>query len=289
MEEKREHIRYENTKVPDDRGFQIRFVTMAHNTPLHWHREMEILYILNGNAQVTLDGRSHYLGALDLMVIDSSQFHDVIYALPQTMGICIHVSKEYLKRYLPDIEQMRFSCSPQEVEASEQEAYMKLCGYMKDLTVLYFQQKSSYPLACSAVVLHIMAGLVDHFSQKLSQDMEVSSVDNFVRMEQIFQYVEEHYKEAISLQDAADMLGLNKEYFCRFFKHNTSMTFLQYVNQVRLNHIYHDLLHTEGSVQEIMERHGMYNAKVFYRMFKETYHCTPREMKKMAGDSVYLS
>ena len=96
MEEKREKICYENTKVPDDRGFQIRLVTMAHNTPLHWHREMEILYILNGNAQVTLDGRSHYLGALDLMVIDSSQFHDVIYALPQTMGICIHVSKEYL-------------------------------------------------------------------------------------------------------------------------------------------------------------------------------------------------
>ena len=166
---------------------------------------------------------------------------------------------------------------------------MKLCGYLKDLTILYFEQKSSYPLASSALVLQIMAGLVDNFSQKLSQDMEVSSVDNLARMEQIFQYVEEHYKEPISLQDAADMLGLNKEYFCRFFKYNTSMTFLQYVNQVRLNHIYHDLLHTEGSVQEIMERHGMYNTKVFYRMFKETYHCTPREMKKMAVDSVYLS
>lgn len=289
MEEKSSNVFYEDTKVAEDMGFQIRFVTMAHNTPLHWHREMEILYILNGNAQVTMEGNIHDLGALDLLVIDSSRFHDVIYSLPQTMGICIHVSKEYLKRYLPDIEQIRFSCSPQELETHQQEAYMKLCGYLKDLTILYFEQKSSYPLASSALVLQIMAGLVDYFSRKLSQDIEVFGVDNLARMEQIFQYVEEHYQEPISLQDAADTLGLNKEYFCRFFKRNTSMTFLQYVNRVRLNHIYHDLLHTEGSVQEIMERHGMYNTKVFYRIFKETYHCTPREMKKMAGDSVYLS
>ena len=37
---------YENVTLEPDVGFDIRFVTMDHNSPFHWHREMEILYIL---------------------------------------------------------------------------------------------------------------------------------------------------------------------------------------------------------------------------------------------------
>ena len=63
------------------------------------------------------------------------------------------------------------------------------------------------------------------------------------------------------------------------------MSFLQYVNEVRLNHIYQDLLYMEGSVQEIMERNGAYNTKLFYKLFKETYHCTPRELRRMIKEN----
>ena len=38
---------------------------------------------------------------LDAIVMDYARIHEVIYALPQTMGICIHVSRQLLRRYLP--------------------------------------------------------------------------------------------------------------------------------------------------------------------------------------------
>lgn len=47
---------YENVTLEPDVGFDIRFVTMDHNSPFHWHREMEILYILNGHATVHMEG-----------------------------------------------------------------------------------------------------------------------------------------------------------------------------------------------------------------------------------------
>ena len=94
--------------------------------------------------------------------------------------------------------------------------------------------------------------------------------------------------EEISLQDAADELGLNREYFCRFFKQNTGISFIRYVNQVRINHIYQELLHSDEGIQEITERHGFYNQKLFYRMFKERYECTPRELRSMARNNPYL-
>ena len=51
---------YENVTLEPDVGFDIRFVTMDHNSPFHWHREMEILYILNGHATVHMEGEDVY-------------------------------------------------------------------------------------------------------------------------------------------------------------------------------------------------------------------------------------
>lgn len=36
---------FKETNVLPEMGFQIDFVTMSCNSPLHWHREMEILFI----------------------------------------------------------------------------------------------------------------------------------------------------------------------------------------------------------------------------------------------------
>lgn len=271
-----------------DTGFQIEFVTMKYNTAPHWHREMEILYILNGSAVITMEGETYRLKPLDLIVIDTSVIHEAIYELPQTMGISIHISKSYLRRYVADIEWMRMVCCNEKLLPHQQEAYMTLCGYLKDLTILYFEQKVSYPFRSSALILQVMAVLVDQFSVRVSESELPAGAEQINRVEQIFQYVEQHYKEPIELQDAADELGLNKEYFCRFFKKNTGMSFLQYISHVRLSHVYQDLLYYDGTVQEILERNGVYNYKLFYKQFKDTYHCTPRELKQLGKDSPYM-
>ena len=49
------------------------------------------------------------------------------------------------------------------------------------------------------------------------------------RLEQICMYVDHHYREEMTLQEAADELGLNQEYFCRFFKQSTGSSFMRYV------------------------------------------------------------
>lgn len=88
-----------------------------------------------------------------------------------------------------------------------------------------------------------------------------------------------HYTEAISIKEIAGVLGLNEIYFSRFFKANMGTTFLEYLNMVRLEKIYVDLLNTNMSIGEIQEKHGFYNEKVFRRMFREVYGCSPREAR----------
>lgn len=279
---------FKETNVLPDMGFQIDFVTMKYNSPPHWHREMEILYILNGSAILTMEGETYYVKPLDLIVVDSSVIHEAIYELPQTMGICIHISKASLRRYLSDIELLQIICCEEKLLPKQQDGYNRLCEYLKDLTELYFVQKASYPFSSSALILSIMAVLVDDFSIPIPDTIVATGNSQLSRIEQIFQYVEHHYKEPVELQEAADELGLNKEYFCRFFKKNTGMSFLQYVSHVRLNHIYQDLLYKDDSIQEILEQNEVFNNKRFYKQFKDTFHCTPRELRKLTKDNPYL-
>lgn len=279
---------FKETNVSPELGFRIDFVTMKYNSPPHWHPEMEILYILNGSALLTMEGETWHIHPLDLIVVESSVIHEVIYELPQTMGICIHISKSALRRYLPDMELLRIVCCGEKLQPDQWNGYNRLCRYLKDLTELYFVQKTSYPFSSSALILAVMAVLVDEFSIPAPETVVNAGNSHLSRIEQIFQYVEQNYREPVRLEEAAEKLGLNKEYFCRFFKKNTGMSFLQYVSHVRLNHVYQDLLYKENSIQEILEQNGIINSKLFYRQFKETFHCTPRELKKLSKENPYL-
>lgn len=282
-----EHI-YENLELEPDIGFNIRFVTMKHNSPYHWHREMELIFILNGHATINMDGERYEVKPLDVIVMDYAKIHEVTYALFRTMGICIHISKQLLRRYLPENGPIAIRCAPQNLLPEQQPYYMELCGILKELTILYVSQKSTYRLRSTALILELLACLIEHFSEQVTDTGAETKAGSMERLDQICTYVEHHYAEEITLGEAAEEAGLNKEYFCRFFKQNMGTSFIQYVNQVRLGHIYQDLLYTDGSVQEIMERHGFYNQKLFYRMFKERYDCTPRQLKDLARNNPYI-
>ena len=134
----------------------------------------------------------------------------------------------------------------------------------------------------------MLACVVELFSDRVSLVATQTRAGKMERLEQICKYVDHHYREEMTLQEAAEELELNREYFCRFFKHSICSSFMRYVNQLRLNFIYQYLLHTDDPVQEIMERHGFFNQKLFYRMFKERYHCTPRQARRMAENNPYV-
>lgn len=280
--------KFEKVNLEPDVGFDIRFVTMKHNSPFHWHRELEILYILNGHATVNMEGKEYHVNPLDAIVMDYSKVHEVIYELPQTMGICIHISRQLLYRYLPNPELIEIHCSGETLTKEQQDAYARLCEILKNLTVLYVNQKKTYQLRSTAFILEILAILLESFSAPITKTVSENRIGNMERLEEICDFVEHHYQEEITLGEAAEEIGLNKEYFCRFFKQNTGTSFIRYVNEVRISHIYQDLLHSSEGILEITEQHGFFNQKLFYRMFKEKYGCTPKQVRNIARDNPYM-
>ncbi|MGG4552698.1 response regulator [Paenibacillus humicus] len=103
-----------------------------------------------------------------------------------------------------------------------------------------------------------------------------------VQLGEIKAYIEEHYKENITLDSMASMIYMNPYYFSSFFKKHTGQNFKQYLTEVRMKHAVRLLLETDMMIYEISDRVGYNNARHFSDMFKKMYGKLPQEYKQSA-------
>ncbi|MDY3031776.1 MAG: response regulator [Clostridia bacterium] len=92
----------------------------------------------------------------------------------------------------------------------------------------------------------------------------------------LIQFINEHFSENISLQDAADKVFFNPAYCSRFFKAQTGENFSDYLLRVRMEHAV-KLLKKNKKISDISKQCGYSSSGYFSRIFKEYYKCTPSE------------
>jgi transcriptional regulator GlxA family with amidase domain len=100
------------------------------------------------------------------------------------------------------------------------------------------------------------------------------------RIQKISTYVAQHYTEPISLTDVAQQINVTKEYLTRFFKKQMAMTVGQYVNLVRAQHAYEDLLGERGNLTTIASMNGFASTRALNRAFQTVYHQSAAEIYK---------
>lgn len=181
---------------------------------------------------------------------------------------------------MADIDLYQIHCVPEEITDEQMPHYQKLCQMVENLTRLYIEDAPAYMLESEGIILQMLAHILRYFSVSAAPRSDSANMLTMERLREIITYVDEHYKEPITLQEVADLLGIGKEYFCRFFKKNMGMSFLNYLNEVRVSHIYQDIQNSDAPIAEIIEANGFTNQKLFNKTFKELYGCTPSAVRK---------
>jgi AraC-like DNA-binding protein len=248
--------------------------------PAHYHSELEILFALNGASDVNVEGTHYHLGHRQMMVIEADKVHSTFNDSDTYMFVCIHLDKEQLKTYMPDIDLYRIDCPPLDINDDRFAQYLEICRMLEDLTRIYMTDPPTASMESEGLILLIYSHLLRHFSTTVIPSVTAGNELTKNRLREVIAYVGEHYAEPVTLQDAADLLGLNREYFCRFFKKHMGMPFLQYLMEVRLSHMYHDLTVTDKPISVLMEENGLFNQKLCNRAFKKLYGCTPSAVRR---------
>lgn len=276
-----DHIVHESFLTNEESGVSFAFQTSPGGRhPMHWHEETELIYPMNGAAEITISGKKYDLPPRRLTVVESCCIHSVRSYDAGSQYLCLFISKNYAAKLMPDVAEYQICCIPERIAPEQQTEYELICSLIEKFAQLYLEHTPAFSLEADGIILQVFAKLLRSFSAKAPAPASVKR--SMARVQSVISYVEEHFREPILLDDVANMLNLRKEYFCRFFKKNVGRSFLRYVNEVRLFHAYNDLLQTDMPVAEIMERNGFTNQKLFNREFKAQYGCTPSSIRKQS-------
>ncbi len=102
------------------------------------------------------------------------------------------------------------------------------------------------------------------------------------RMPVIMAYIHENFREAITVTAAATRAGLTPNAFCRYFKIQTRRTFIDVVNEIRINEACRLLEQTAFPVTEVAYASGFANLAHFYSEFRKRMNCSPRRHREEA-------
>ena len=102
--------------------------------------------------------------------------------------------------------------------------------------------------------------------------MEISQVKSFL---------DEHYKEKLSLESVASHFFIDKHYLARLFKEQYGVTLVTYLQQVRITHAKRMLRFTDKSIEQIGLECGIGELNYFSRVFKKLEGVSPSEFRRM--------
>lgn len=99
-------------------------------------------------------------------------------------------------------------------------------------------------------------------------------------LQQIKEYLDEHYTEKITLDDLAERFYINKFYLTRVFKEQFGQSVTNYLVQLRITHAKRLLRFSDHSIESIAQECGLSDANYFSRLFKKVESISPGEYRR---------
>lgn len=119
---------------------------------------------------------------------------------------------------------------------------------------------------------------LDNYGRNNSNHLKTTTIRNKA-IGKLFDYMEKHYAEEITLYTAAEYVHMNHIYVSRLFKKEIGKTFLDVLTTIRLQKACELLADNDNKIYEIAEKVGIYDSGYFSQVFKKNYDMTPSEYR----------
>lgn len=225
----------------------------------HFHRNFEVIFLLEGQVDITINGELHHLHPGDLALIAPWEIHS--FTVDEKSRLWVGVfSKDFISKFAHKEEGRQFAPFRCDAEAEE---FLRTHLFREEEPPRYLLMACLY-LICDQCLKHA----------KEKEHSEQSALRNL-----ILHYVDEHYTEQITLQQAAEVLGYEYHYFSRLFHDCFEMNFRAFINIYRFDLASEMLSETEKEISDIAMESGFQSLRNFNRIFKTLSGNTPQDYR----------
>ena len=242
--------------------FHVDRVRKEDKISFNRHENIEILYFLEGQADVYCDAHAFTVRKGEIVVFPSGCLHAV--AAEDALYECLIVDRGLCLSAGVDTGMLHFK------DHITDETLVSL--YNSVANEVGRGEPKYRTLAVRGAVLSLMAYLCRQYAVRKE---EKSRTD--LGIEKAIRYIKEHLSEIITIDRLASLAGFSKYYFVREFKRVTSYTVVAYVNLARIERSKELLARGEMTVGEIAVVCGYHNLSYFSKTFRAHTGLTPSE------------
>lgn len=246
----------------------------------HWHEEMEIAYIVRNSCKHYIDGVCHQSKSGDIIVTNSNSIHNIVPEIEGhydnlTNAIVLFINKGFLEENIPNFENIYFT----NVNKNNREDIKNIILEFYNLS-LVDEKSINTPLYIKSLLLKLIYLLLEEKTENRAVVMPINIEKNILRVKGVIQHIENNYKTKMRQEDVAKKFYFSPEYFSRYFKKATGMTFTEYLTKYRLKNAVDELLKSDKTVTEIALNNGFTDDRRFILAFKKYYETTPLQFRK---------
>lgn len=236
----------------------------------HFHEQIEVAYCIEGIVHVMIEGNTYDLYPGDAAVMFPNQHHKYSHPREEAPNglylaifypshvedfytefvhqepVCPIVKQEHLPAFFPEFMNQ----------------FYQVCKDRADLRMY-----KGYAAVMSAHLLEAM-------------ELQTSSFSGRVDLTQtVLAYVNQHFRERITVPGIAKELGISQSVLSRIFSEKIKVSFNTYVNDKRITYGKKLIKTTEYSIKEIRTLCGFQSERTFFRAFQNRMDMTPMEYR----------
>lgn len=251
----------------------------------HLHDECEMYICMKGNSKLFVEDKEYSLSDGDIFFINKRVPHKT-FTSKETLSFLIQFSLENSAE--DTISALRSVGSFEECDAVVFKKGTAVNDALSDCLMEILQenttQQKAYSQYIKALLQKILAIL--YRNNVLYSGDELFQKKELMRFLPVIEYVHRHLCEKITLEDASNLLHIDKTHFCRIFKDAANISFSKYITLLRIRKAQKLLLETNKTILAISEETGFSSQSYFSECFKEINFCCPHDYRKMRKDNV---
>ncbi|WP_281278181.1 AraC family transcriptional regulator [Paenibacillus anaericanus] len=261
------------------------FIAHNFNFLAHWHNDLEFIYVCEGTIRIGINSESRILGKGDIAICSSGDIHYydskdnessilIVIFNPQLIGVPGGWPKNIR------LTSPFFSNSESESREHQGMFVEKMTDLMLNLLRESEDQSEHYEMFITGMVFEL-CGTILRYANSEPADLKKDKrrMITMKIMQEVLEYLEMNYSRAITLEDVARQANMSIFHFSRFFKSITGMSFISYLNNIRINKAEEMILNTNRSMIDIALDCGFTNVRTFNRVFRQLRQCTPSDLR----------
>ena len=246
-----------------------RYSTVSVSTP-HYAETVEILLYNNARGSAYIGGRKFEITGKQVFYIAPQTVHSFEYLPSDGEILVVKLQPDMLKEFInTDRLLSEYDASLAALDV-KYENFDDLYPFVKTL-----EDCEDVATSLSAIIsiLHLLA-CTSNKKERSRLSSAGESSGNVIN--EIIAWTEENYQRRFSLDEVSGKFGYTKNYFCDMFKSKTGITYLKYLNTLRISNAC-DMIKTGIPINRVSHLCGFETDSYFIQLFKKTIGVTPKQ------------